>query len=137
MKLDDFRRMFAETQPENHNHKGIAAQKISIHALQSQLKSSVFGAYRTEEQNNIIKLNQIGPIPALAKGASWKHPLVGDLKCESCGSSPAAKIQSKTSYPWDGKSEDPNRDRVFCESCAREYEEHWDNMWAEYYSSMI
>ena len=48
-----------------------------------------------------------------------------------------SEIGCKTAYDWNGKGEDPNRNPVLCESCADEYNEHWDDMWNEYYSGRL
>ena len=60
------------------------------------------------------------------------------MKCEIwsewCSSGDALVVKAMTAYPWDGGGEDPNRDRVLCANCAREYREYWSDMWAEYYA---
>ena len=44
---------------------------------------------------------------------------------------------SMTCYHWDGKGGDPNRDVALCAECEKGYAEFWDDMWQEYYSSVM
>ena len=47
---------------------------------------------------------------------------------------------ARTFYPWDidkKPMEDPNRDKFLCDCCEKEYNELWDEMWREYYSSRL
>lgn len=43
---------------------------------------------------------------------------------------------ARTFCSWNkGKepSEDPNRDIFLCDTCEKNYHEHWDDMWNDYY----
>ena len=42
----------------------------------------------------------------------------------------------RTAYHWNGKGEDPNGPYAICEEGAQEAAQYWDEMWAEYYSSI-
>lgn len=44
---------------------------------------------------------------------------------------------SRTAYHWDGKGVDPNAPIWLCRECAKEHHEHWDGMWADYYSGLM
>lgn len=57
------------------------------------------------------------------------------LVCENCKRKPARTIPAMTHYSWDGSGEDPNRPLILCFRCARDYVEHWTNMWGEYVST--
>lgn len=53
--------------------------------------------------------------------------------CEHCGSFWRLDWRgSHTAYHWDGTGEDPNRDRWYCEPCAGDAAEYWEEMWAEW-----
>lgn len=43
----------------------------------------------------------------------------------------------RTSYPWDGEGENPNRDPLLCPECSQNYDDHWKAMWDEYHSGRI
>lgn len=67
--------------------------------------------------------------------------VMGMLVCQECGATSNVKQHAcRTSYHYDeeekkaGKT-DPNPDPILCEMCAQEYNQHWNEMWAEYYSS--
>jgi hypothetical protein len=42
-----------------------------------------------------------------------------------------------TAYEWDGRGEDPNRDRMLCDAHAEVDVEYWGEMWADYYSGGV
>lgn len=44
---------------------------------------------------------------------------------------------SMTRYPWDGEGADPNRALSLCPECSAGYQEHWKDMWADYYSGLL
>lgn len=49
-------------------------------------------------------------------------------------------ISSRTYYEWDvdeQPGEDPNRPRFLCPSCAKEWNDYWDEMWNEYYAGRL
>jgi hypothetical protein len=60
-------------------------------------------------------------------------------KCEYCKRQVdyILKTPSMTHYPWDGKGEDPNRDRRLCLWCADDHVTYWENRWADYYLSIL
>ena len=45
--------------------------------------------------------------------------------------------KAMTSYAWDVKGIDPNRDIFLCDHCHAEYQEHWSSMWADYHASLL
>ena len=56
------------------------------------------------------------------------------MKCEYCGEPDAKIVKAMTAYHFEGERnspEDPNRDLTLCEQCKWEYEDHWEEMWAE------
>jgi len=42
----------------------------------------------------------------------------------------------RTAYHWEGKGRDPNGPYTICKEGAEEADQYWDEMWAEYYSSI-
>ena len=55
--------------------------------------------------------------------------------CSNCGSFWRLDWQpSMTAYPSKPGEPDPNAPVWLCEPCSEDYEEYWENMWAEYYS---
>lgn len=63
------------------------------------------------------------------------------LSCVRCESTEGVKLEdSRTMYHFDGKigsEDDPNRPIPLCRECAAEHHEHWDSMWADYYSDKL
>jgi hypothetical protein len=63
------------------------------------------------------------------------------MKCEYLGHGPDCSGEvsirhAMTRYVFDGKKnspEDPNRDFLACETHWGEYEDHWKEMWHQYY----
>ena len=59
-------------------------------------------------------------------------------RCECCGTMRKLEwCNSCTMYHWDGKGEDPNRDRLYCPQCAESHFEYWADMWNDYYSGCM
>lgn len=61
-----------------------------------------------------------------------------DLKCEGalypCEQTEGLRWESgRTSYHWNGVGEDPNRCRLLCVECAKEWHAYWDEMWSYAY----
>jgi hypothetical protein len=50
--------------------------------------------------------------------------------CERCGAFGATRQPCRTSYADPKENVSP----LLCAPCAEEYHDHWDSMWAEYYS---
>ena len=48
-------------------------------------------------------------------------------------------VYSNTAYHWDKdtSTEDPNRPHYYCEECALEDAEYWEERWREYYSGCM
>ena len=44
---------------------------------------------------------------------------------------------ARTAYHWNKGKEDPNGPVVCCRQCAKKGIAYWDEMWSEYYSSII
>lgn len=44
---------------------------------------------------------------------------------------------ARTQYYWDGKGLDPNGPILICKAGADECIKYWDDMWNEYYSSVM
>lgn len=69
--------------------------------------------------------------------------------CERCGATEGVRwVDAMTAYSVDWKvwdyllsdedePEDPNRDQAFCPPCAKEHDEYWTAMWAEYNSGRL
>lgn len=58
-------------------------------------------------------------------------------KCEQCGYGYAQVVHAMTRYPWKGEGENPNRDLLLCDYHKQEYEDHWKEMWKDYYSGVM
>jgi len=55
------------------------------------------------------------------------------LLCDRCGATEGVKlIGAMTSYTETEDNPDPNHPTPYCLPCAKEYEEHWQEMWDEY-----
>lgn len=54
------------------------------------------------------------------------------LVCVYCGSLNASNNRQKTEY----HNECDNM-KVLCPDCQREEDEYWDDMWVDYYSSVL
>ena len=58
------------------------------------------------------------------------------VKCEECSSTEGVlSVHALTAYHWDGPEDspdNPNRSRMYCPACAKEYTEYWTAMWDEY-----
>lgn len=56
-------------------------------------------------------------------------------KCEGfygeCGSAEVSVVNCRTAYADNKQNTSP----TLCKDCAQEYNDHWDDMWAEYYGS--
>lgn len=62
----------------------------------------------------------------------------GNPRCEECRSGREVRRQGAlTSYYWDGKGEDPNRDLFLCSACRGMYCDYWNERWAEYYGGLL
>jgi hypothetical protein len=57
---------------------------------------------------------------------------VGNLICDRCGIRNARKNRQRTSY-----HDDESNWANLCPSCQEEADEHWEEMWEEYYSSRL
>lgn len=77
--------------------------------------------------------------------------------CEYCGALSPKWVESATAYHWEATSlpvnptawdwlrftteddfgPDPNRPHAFCESCAQEYNDWWDEQWREYRAAQL
>ncbi|AXQ68325.1 hypothetical protein HOT99_gp292 [Caulobacter phage CcrBL10] len=58
--------------------------------------------------------------------------------CEHCGTFwRLDMVGSMTCYHWDGKGEDPNRDRRYCPPCTEEHITYWEGMWRDYYGGRL
>lgn len=58
--------------------------------------------------------------------------------CES--KKEATWIVSMTRYSWDIDKkpiEDPNRDLFLCSDCEKEYNDHWQERWEDYYNGLL
>lgn len=60
-------------------------------------------------------------------------------RCEGCKRDVEYIVQtpSCTKYCWDGQGEDPNRDRMLCITCSEDHLDYWNEMWSDYYSSVL
>ncbi len=56
----------------------------------------------------------------------------GNLECEECGTCNARKNRQRTYYP-----DDASNWTTLCPSCQEINDEYWDDMWAEYYASVM
>ena len=72
--------------------------------------------------------------------ASWvwrQNP----IKCRCCGTYKRLKLaESCTQYTWDGKwfdPKNPNGPILLCPHCTEAHYEHWEDMWADYYSGRL
>lgn len=45
--------------------------------------------------------------------------------------------RSMTAYTWDGTGEDPNRDKMYCPTCSREYTAEMQEKWDDYQSGLL
>lgn len=60
------------------------------------------------------------------------------LACFGCGAVENIHIEpSMTRYPWNGMGTDPNRDLPLCEWCGKDYREHWQERWDDYYAGLL
>ncbi|ARB13657.1 hypothetical protein Ccr2_gp127c [Caulobacter phage Ccr2] len=58
--------------------------------------------------------------------------------CEHCGTFwSLGMVGSMTCYHWDGKGEDPNRDRRYCPDCTEKHIDYWEGMWRDYYGGRL
>ena len=58
--------------------------------------------------------------------------------CDHCGKTEGVKIVgAMTAYSQIEGEPDRNHPTPYCPECAQEYEEHWQEMWDEYYSGRL
>lgn len=58
--------------------------------------------------------------------------------CYRCGTTEGVEVlEAMTSYCEVEGEPDPNHPTPYCPECGQEYKEHWDEMWAEYYSGRL
>lgn len=50
--------------------------------------------------------------------------------CERCGAYPAERVPCRTAYADAKENESP----MLCAPCAEEYNDYWDERWADYYN---
>ena len=63
-----------------------------------------------------------------------KAPVPEGTPCEECGATDGVERQScRTAYADDSMNTSP----ALCPPCAKEYNDHWDDMWAEYYNGLL
>jgi len=58
-------------------------------------------------------------------------------RCECCGAADPTVVPAMTAYAWDGQGSDPNRDLSLCDQCRVDYQDHWNEMWREYYAGLL
>lgn len=46
-------------------------------------------------------------------------------------------VPRRTQYYWNGEGEDPNAPLLLCPSCADFLREYWNDLWSEYYQSVM
>jgi len=56
----------------------------------------------------------------------------GKEKCQCCGAMNATRQRQRTCYP-----NDEDNFKTYCPKCQEEEDEHWDDMWDEYYSMVM
>lgn len=79
-------------------------------------------------------------IEVIRRGETWYWQLnFPTLTCESCErtDNTVTPVDAMTAYHWDGKGEDPNRDKHLCSDCKEEHVSYWEDMWKEYYSGLL
>lgn len=83
-----------------------------------------------------MSLEQIDPLrvelllPHLARAArKIGGSPQGNLKCSQCGAMNASKNRQRTAY-----ANDEANLAVLCPACQDDADQHWDDMWEEYYS---
>jgi hypothetical protein len=72
---------------------------------------------------------------ALLAGAQRRYldALKSSLACLACGATYGVELESsRTRFPWNGVSVDPNARIPLCRPCAKEHHAYWDERWAEY-----
>lgn len=85
--------------------------------------------------------------------AEPKEPVDESHICENCGTPDATPVRAGTMYPPVQRSaaerllrddaepfdppEDPNPPRNFCSVCEAEYNDYWNERWAEYRSGCL
>lgn len=71
-----------------------------------------------------------------------------ELACESCKATEGVEVEpARTGYTaepmtlWDHLLErepkDPNPPVMLCRPCAKDYHDHWDDMWRTYYQNLL
>lgn len=59
-------------------------------------------------------------------------------RCESCGTDEGIELErSRTAYAPTEENPEPNQPMHLCRSCAADYHDYWDDMWAEYNSGRL
>ncbi|AFU87649.1 hypothetical protein CcrKarma_gp132 [Caulobacter virus Karma] len=96
-----------------------------------------------------VGLTQYGSIRHAVVDLLWSRPLAkwnGHRQmqqialggCERCGTFwRLGMVSSMTCYHWDGKGEDPNRDRRLCPDCTDYHIDYWEGMWRDYYGGRL
>ena len=56
----------------------------------------------------------------------------GNLTCTRCGCNKATENRQRTSY-----ADDESNWAILCPSCQEECDEHWEELWQDYYASRM
>lgn len=101
---------------------------------------SVFGPMPRNVFCSMRRFDRLGLGGLFCRWYAWRvYRLLP--RCEHCHSLLGLRLEtSDTSYHWDGAWDDPldpNRERLFCRSCAVDHHEYWKEMWDDYYRSRL
>lgn len=85
----------------------------------------------TDEELKELRLKMSLPHIAAARRKIEGAP-EGNLKCWRCGEMNASRNRQQTAYV-----DDESNFAVFCPTCQDETDKYWQEMWTDYYNSVL